>query len=59
MNMVIILCNCFFHLCTECAYFCYIGELVQPGYIIVKQRGTAFCPGSNVGSCDQLIASNQ
>jgi large subunit ribosomal protein L27 len=25
------------------------GELVIPGNIIVRQRGTQFCPGQNVG----------
>lgn len=27
----------------------YDGELVQPGTIIVRQRGTRFHPGKNVG----------
>ena len=27
----------------------YGGELVQPGNIIVRQRGTKFYPGENVG----------
>ena len=27
----------------------YGGELVQPGNIIVRQRGTKFYPGQNVG----------
>ena len=25
------------------------GELVHPGYILVRQRGTRFHPGTNVG----------
>ena len=27
----------------------YGGEVVVPGNIIVRQRGTQFCPGQNVG----------
>nr|VFK27118.1 MAG: LSU ribosomal protein L27P [Candidatus Kentron sp. MB]VFK31422.1 MAG: LSU ribosomal protein L27P [Candidatus Kentron sp. MB]VFK75475.1 MAG: LSU ribosomal protein L27P [Candidatus Kentron sp. MB] len=27
----------------------YGGEAVEPGYIIVRQRGTRFHPGENVG----------
>jgi large subunit ribosomal protein L27 len=25
------------------------GEIVKPGYVIVRQRGTKFLPGKNVG----------
>jgi large subunit ribosomal protein L27 len=25
------------------------GEIVKPGYVIVRQRGTKFLPGENVG----------
>ncbi|QJC30613.1 50S ribosomal protein L27 [Enterobacteriaceae endosymbiont of Neohaemonia nigricornis] len=28
---------------------CFGGEIVQPGYIIVRQRGTKFHAGNNVG----------
>jgi len=34
------------------------GELVKPGEIIVRQRGTHFHPGKNVGlGCDYTIYS--
>ncbi len=28
---------------------CYGGEVVKPGNIIIRQRGTEFHPGANVG----------
>lgn len=28
---------------------CGDGELVAPGNVLVRQRGTVYCPGSNVG----------
>ncbi|MFS8865083.1 50S ribosomal protein L27 [Synechococcus sp. H55.9] len=37
---------------------CFGGELVHPGYILVRQRGTKFHPGVNVriGGDDTLFA---
>ncbi|MEN9202110.1 MAG: 50S ribosomal protein L27 [Thermostichus sp. DG_1_6_bins_120] len=37
---------------------CYGGELVHPGYILVRQRGTKFYPGTNVriGGDDTLFS---
>ena len=37
---------------SKCKYLgvkCYGGEVVKPGSIIVRQRGTKFFPGTNVG----------
>ena len=38
----------------------YSGEIVKPGNIIIRQRGTKFYPGKNVrrGSDDTLYAIN-
>ena len=37
------------------------GQKVRPGMIIVRQRGTKFCPGKNVkkGSDDTLYAAKE
>lgn len=37
------------------------GQKVKPGMIIVRQRGTKFCPGKNVkkGSDDTLYAAKE
>lgn len=38
---------------------CYGGELVAPGYIIIRQRGTKYHPGVNVmrGKDDTLFST--
>ena len=30
----------------------YDGQIVKPGYVIIRQRGTKFLPGKNVGLGD-------
>ena len=37
------------------------GQKVKPGMIIVRQRGTKFCPGKNIkkGSDDTLYATKE
>lgn len=40
--------------------FMFKGELVRPGDVLMRQRGTPFCPGSNVSllvksTCNRIV----